>query len=320
MRKHSVRKWIHAILDMLPLVVIPIFAIYSHRHQIVTYTVVRDETLVGNAFQGVINGSPLTDEHWSQEHNSISYEDTLHAMYIDMYGETSLDIDFNAIENDVVFLKYSYSTNSFNTTTKVYLFGSDDDAYFYDNNNVTLFTGTAENFVSSFTTLTLPYDCGDITQLIFDISETDVLYLKNIMLFNLTSIFGTGNEPSGSVFNTYLINDYYDFGDNLIEVGSHQVTYNDTDIGSQFVYQLYNVTDKYFNFNKVGTFEAIYNWFEINLFGGSSPMSFFIVWNIILYEFIMDLIFLTYMLFMFIIDFAEHLIDCFFDKSYRGGR
>ena len=39
MRKHDVRKWIHAVLDMLPLFIIPIFAIYMHRHPSTDYEV-----------------------------------------------------------------------------------------------------------------------------------------------------------------------------------------------------------------------------------------------------------------------------------------
>ena len=32
MRKHDVRKWLHAVLDLLPVILIPVFMIYSHRH------------------------------------------------------------------------------------------------------------------------------------------------------------------------------------------------------------------------------------------------------------------------------------------------
>ena len=45
MRKHSVRKFIHAILDCLPLMVIPIFAIYSQNHEINDNTLQVQENL-----------------------------------------------------------------------------------------------------------------------------------------------------------------------------------------------------------------------------------------------------------------------------------
>ena len=38
MRKHDVRKWLHAILDLLPVLLIPVFMIYSHRHTLTERT------------------------------------------------------------------------------------------------------------------------------------------------------------------------------------------------------------------------------------------------------------------------------------------
>ena len=34
MRKTSPRKWLHACLDLLPVILIPVFMIYSHRHDV----------------------------------------------------------------------------------------------------------------------------------------------------------------------------------------------------------------------------------------------------------------------------------------------
>ena len=34
MRANDARKWLHAGLDLLPLILIPVFMIYSHRHTI----------------------------------------------------------------------------------------------------------------------------------------------------------------------------------------------------------------------------------------------------------------------------------------------
>lgn len=34
MRKNSPRKWLHACLDLLPVILIPVFMIYSHRHDV----------------------------------------------------------------------------------------------------------------------------------------------------------------------------------------------------------------------------------------------------------------------------------------------
>ena len=87
---------------------------------------------------------------------------------------------------------------------------------------------------------------------------------------------------------------------------------------SQFMYVTYNACDKYFNMNKVFNLSNIWQWVNNTLFGGQAPISAFIVYNVIAYEFIMDIIFLVYTVFMFIIDFAESCLDNAFYKSKRG--
>lgn len=157
MRKNDVRKWLHAILDLLPLIVIPVFMIYSHRHNIDSYFISREENV---------------------------------AVYVEEDG-----------------------------------------------------------------------------QQVFDYWDTEV------------------------------------------------VTYDDTDIGSQFVYSLYDTVDNYFNLNKIFNFGEIKDYFDKNIFDGNMPIAVEVVWDIVLYEFVMDLIFLIYALFMFFIDACSHLIDGCFHRS-----
>ena len=116
-------------------------------------------------------------------------------------------------------------------------------------------------------------------------------------------------------------NDYYDYTTSkkvLVQNGTE--TLNNTDIGSQFVYALYTPIHDYFNLTQVGVFGDLYNWLQLNMFNGTAPISIFIVYHVILYEFIMDLIFLIYCVFMFVIDFTERLLDSLFDKSFGGGK
>lgn len=161
MRKNDVRKWLHALLDLLPLVVIPVFMIYSHRHTIDNYTVTRQENV---AVYEIVDDVEVLD-HWDTQ----------------------------------------------------------------------------------------------------------------------------------------------------------TVTYDDTDIGAQVTYSLYNTVDNYFNLNKVFNFGEIKDYFDKNIFEGNMPLAVEVVWDIIVYEFVMDLLFLIYALFMFFIDACEHLIDSCFTRS-KGGR
>ena len=79
-----------------------------------------------------------------------------------------------------------------------------------------------------------------------------------------------------------------------------------------------NATNKYFNFDNVFTFGDIWQWFNINMFGGNAPQIAHAVYEIIVYELIMDIIFLSYAVFMFIIDFATDTLERFTGWSSRG--
>ena len=83
--------------------------------------------------------------------------------------------------------------------------------------------------------------------------------IDNYQLFNLTQMFGSGNEPTIEEFNEMFPNDYYDYtstAKTLVKnVGT--ITYNDTDIMSQMTYQMYNACDKYFNFTNINVLNVI---------------------------------------------------------------
>ena len=76
MRKNTARHWLHATLDLLPVILIPVFMIYSHRHDMSTdITVTQD--VYKDFYQGVKNGKPL---------NNLDN--------IDVYNDNSEDFSF----------------------------------------------------------------------------------------------------------------------------------------------------------------------------------------------------------------------------------
>ena len=313
MRKNSPRKWLHAILDLLPLFVIPVFMIYSHRHTIDSYSVTRTEVNEVNVYQFVINGKPVNTDYYTFGGGIFTVNNNGYLVLGDnvdtnftLTGDVSPMVVNN---NDKLF--YSYTDFSTVFCDLYFGIGSNDsggeleiDALFNSGTSVT-YSGDFE-WVSDTDTIDYFYINGD-----FD----GELYIKDIMFFNLTTIFGSGNEPTGDVFRSYLIKDYYSVGYNSLNIGYHNVTYNDTDIGSQFVYTMYNTTEKYFNFNKVFNLQGFYNWIEVNLFGGNAPLIACVVWNIIVYEFVIDLLFVFYAFFMFLIDFTDSLLEKPFNKG-----
>lgn len=310
MRKHDVRKWIHAVLDMLPLFIIPIFAIYMHRHNVTNYEVETsgyeitekfttnevssiDDLVVGNIYHFDYISFSFVDNAPFGEFDVSLY--SIGSFYSN-HGYSSVFID-NYLDFD------DYDSNSNNFVGIYYYYFSDEDYgvnYTYiGNENINLIGAYSLEYDADF----IYFENVDLTfesDYFIDYYEYFLTHIDlNSQYFSL---------PSISSFQSYD----YQYNEGL--------TYNDTDIGSQFIYALYLPIEKYFNFNNVATFNNMYQWLTTNFFNGQVPLVVPIVWNIILYEFIMDVLFLIYALFMFIIDFVECLIDKAFGKSYRGGR
>ena len=317
MRKHSPRKWLHAVLDLLPLIIIPIFAIYSHRHTIDSYSVTIDESKYANFYQGVINGKPITLDNWDSD--IAIYIDELddeNYVYIWTESSTYINTDIQINTDDLIYLSFTFYVDP-DLTFDLSLRNDDSTSSLdiYSGTYIEVLDGPQLN--STIVQSDITFNADYIEFYYYDNYD---LYLKDFQLFNLTSIFGAGNEPTKDVFESYLIQDYYDFGDNTVQISNDIVTYDNTDIGSQFVYALYTPIHDYFNLSQVGVFGQLYDFLQVNMFNGKAPISIFIVYHVILYEFIMDLIFLIYCVFMFIIDFAEKMLDSFFDKSFGGGK
>ena len=292
MRKHDVRKWIHAVLDMLPLFIIPIFAIYMHRHPVTNYEV---ET----------GGYEITEKYTTNDVNSLDdlhFDSVYHCDFLPIGNyDAYLDIRILSLNNFDSFFDSSYFS-----VNEVYV-----DNYDSTFSNYILLVVDASDCCIQFTNesgyTSLCCDLDDFSFVIYDFDFIMNDYI-NDYVNNVNSFDEVYPTFSSSNFQSYD----YEYNEGL--------TYDDTDIGSQFVYALYLPIEKYFNFNNVATFNNMYQWFTTNFFNGNVPLVVPIVWNIILYEFIMDILFLIYAVFMFIIDFVECLIDKAFGKSYRGGR
>lgn len=308
MRKNTPRKWIHAILDLLPLLVIPILAIYSQRHDINSNIVERIEPNYITLEQNVLNGFPTSDLNnisSSFTEYPVEYSSTYQYVYVtsepveEMNGMT-FDSSLTVHNGDKLFF-----TSWFSMTDSI----SEIECTIGDNINFNVSYLRGSYYFEIFAS-TSEFEC-EYLNFTFYAPTDEMLAMKEVQLFNLTTIFGSGNEPTANDFNTWLNKRYIDFGTHSLQYGTHSVIYNDTDIGSQFIYQMYNVTDKYFNFNRLFNMGDIYSWLNHNLFGSNAPLPVTIVWNIIVYEFFIDLIFLIYSFFMFVIDWSTNMIDKF---------
>lgn len=285
MRKNSPRKWLHACLDLLPVILIPVFMIYSHRHEINSGSI--DVTT-----NKVVDFNQQVNFDVSSYYDVVqSYEITFDNVEIPAF--TSIFYFSNANVDDILLTNYYFDND--NASRLYSYFGNPSTSKFF-NNNILYQVRDVMNSEPTFRVA----------------NDNDRIFngTLKISVFNLTQMFGEGNEPSVVQFNEWYPLYFYDFTLGHKElIKDVVVTYNDTDIMSQFTYQLYNSVDKYFNMGNVFNLGDVYDWFNLNIFNGSAPIYVYIVWQIVLYEFVMDLLFLLYGLFMWFIDMIDHIMN-----------
>lgn len=317
MRKHSVRKWLHAVLDLLPVLILPIFAIYEINHdhnEPISVEVAQNEVLDFNQLKQ--NGDFLENYNGLYQINATcTYVDTsnVNVVLSTSYTLRGVGIQYTAPRVNEKYVVRAVVTNKSGMSATLCVadeYSILNRTSVADNDTVTLSGLFTINSLSS-------HRIWVGNSLSTSGIEFDLHYF---MLFNLTQMYGVGNEPSLADFNNRFNNDYYDYtlSDKQFYKDVSTVTYDDTDVGSQMIYSLYKPVVNYFDFNNVFNFGAIYDWFQLNMFNGNAPMVAYIVWNIIVYEFIMDILFLVYSVFMFLIDFAEGTLEKFTGWCTRG--
>lgn len=270
MRKNTVKKWIFGAIKCLPLLVIPIFAIYSQRHTIDNNSV-------------VVGGYEYCNKYESNEVNS----------YTDLIVGNIYSFDVNSLYNDS-----SSGQLIMENSTLIFVYN--------DNNSIQYFSPSFEfyrgrsyfEFSSRNNGVYLSFDVSMgysfTTYLVYGVVANNSL---NVDLYNYLS------------FTDYNVIDY---------VYNDFITYNDTDIGSQFIYQMYNVTDKYFNFTNMFNLNSVRDWLVLNMFGGNAPLTINIVWNILVYEIFIDFILLMYCILTFVVEVATNMLDSFTRRN--GGK
>lgn len=299
MRKNSPRKWLHAVLDLLPVILIPVFMIYSHRHAINdgSITIKEDKVLDFNQL-----GSPFVNTQYG-----------LNVTFNDESGQFS--IDGNGANNGPYIFKYPDQNDR---RIGWYLVSGHK---YYVRSNLTYNDGLRiqcyvnNNYYSPLINTIFGYDftTTSFANVWFYAPNNSVVDVENLYVnvFDLSQMYGIGNEPSITEFDNLFDGLYYPYvlHDDILIRDFVTNTFNDTDIMSQFTYQLYNAVDKYFNMGNVFNLNGVYDWFNLNIFHGSAPIYIYVVWQIVLYEFVMDLLFLLYGLFMWFIDMVQHLMD-----------
>lgn len=274
MRKNTVKKWIFGAIKCLPLLVIPIFAIYSQRHTIENNSV-------------VVGGYDYVEKYSSNDVFSSSdlVEGNVYHLTIDnsALGSIYFNLSFTFLSGDFNYHIYNYQVAKTNVSLS---------------NNYDLTFSMDDRYAS------LKFNNEGLYQLI----QIDTFSIDcDIIFHNIDGVFGNW-VSCFSLSNFNIVESVY----------NDELTYNDTDIGSQFIYQMYNVTDKYFNFTNMFNLASVRDWLVLNMFGGNAPLTINIVWNILVYEIFIDLILLMYCILTFVVEVATNMLDSFTRRN--GGR
>lgn len=299
MRKSTPRHWLHAVLDLLPVLLIPVFMIYSHRHDMteqkevdIQYKYQSNEV---NSYEDLIEGNSYLFEYMYVDNNlnvdtTISY---LTRDFIQFYEEGFENTrDTLTIENGL----YSSRTNLNNGTS-----GSFSILTFYtttNNNNTIVFT-----FNDAIRTL----DSNAYIEHNYLVNTGNIktIYIKGIYTYKTTfrALDSEGNEINN--INKYLSKIPLEY--NVIE--SVEVNDIKSSVMNVFMDDFNTAINKYFNLGNVFGLNDVYQWFNTNLFSGNAPVLVYSIYNIIVYELVMDLLFLLYGLFMWFIDMLKALIE-----------
>lgn len=306
--------------------------IYSHRHDLTTglptvnverkYTTNEltnyNDFVNGNyyKFSAKLLSSQVVNDLISWKSDMVDdgyvYTSTLNVSNIDFCGYSSNNV-LNPSQSYFIYENMDYTLFYYNSfsLTRFYMSYNDDSIYavrlnglnssspylyeYYNNvfnipNSITLNTYESRRFLA------------------IDIS----------IIFKL-DLYTTPVQDFITRMNTYISNGYIS-GLTIDEnpILSADIDYADSTVTNVFMNNFSNTVNTYLNFGNVFNLNGMWNWININIFGGTANAFVYALWNIIVYEFVMDLLFLFYMFFMFLIDFTENLLEKPFDKINRG--
>ena len=274
MRKNTARHWLHGALDLLPVLLIPVFMIYSHRHDMTQQTQV-----------------DIQYKYQSNEVNQVSDLQSGNLYYFDL--------------EDTTFDEYYAGNSDFKlvfVTLDEYYFEMEDielDEIYTSQDEIGGDTSFVLSVYNNFVKLELYLNYVPANYYFVDFSYDA---FNNNWTLKGNCIIYFDNLPNWNDFSVFSYTDYN-------EIESVDVHDETSSVMNVFLDNFNTAINKYFNMGNVFNMNNIYEWFNTNIFNGSAPVIMYSVYNIIVYEFIMDLLFLLYGLFMFFIDMCKRLME-----------
>lgn len=301
--------WLYASVMFLPLLIIPIFAIWTINHdnnQAISIDVSCNKVVDFN--QLVKNGNFVDNSNWLTSGNlTLNFNDNSLSMLVSS-SNSYVYQEIELIENHTYLFKVDCELTTLTTSVRLNVY----------NPNVSGFDATSVYTSGTFLNQVLEvekvsaYSSTYVLRLIDSrTNDFDTIVWRNCQCFDLTQMFGLGNEPSLQVFNQWYSDDYYDYTISRTELLKDYeiVTYNNTDVGSQFIYTLYRSCDEYLNFDDVLSLGSISDWIETNVFNGNAPLVYTIVWHYLDYWLILSIFWLCFDVLIYVPQIAHRWLD-----------
>lgn len=162
-----------------------------------------------NLKQMVINGKPINDyQDINYGPNTDEYSiNTNNNYYVLVNDYVSFNIGENIEIDDILYCKAELYIENGTSLLEIFITSNNGDTYFTS-------TGYAEDTTLNFSDYKVSETTFSNAVLQFSSDDQTYIYFKNIQLFNLTEIFGSGNEPTKEEFESYLTLPYYEYGTN----------------------------------------------------------------------------------------------------------
>lgn len=269
--------WLYFMVMMLPLFVVPIYFIYSQRHDLTEQTQVdiqyKYQSNEVNSYSDLVEGNIYYLNELDITQDYYDFDSSL--VYFQILSFDNYDGDFSIVNYD-----YDLESLPLGYTRFTCRFDGGNGIWFY--------FGDAKN-VSSW------YYLDDGAMVL-----TDVIFVLDYGV-NL-SVF---NDYYLAAYGDNFLPQYTDF--NIIE--SVQVEDTNTSITNAFVNSFADTIDKYFNYDNVFNFGDLYTWLNTNFFSGNAPLGFFIFWHLLIYWLLTSLLWLLFDVLMYVPNLVHRWLD-----------
>lgn len=280
MTEKKMRKWLKTFVMLLPVVMVALFGVHLHRHGLEPIEVGDEQSYQEVYYNFVPDGKDIIVEQDNSKLESFMFE------YSYLLGNNSYEtVVGSAGERDLVHLGTAFSVGTSYSC----------DIYF----DLGTFTFVYKEGNTPFETR-VPQFLGGGMYVDEVVSEPD--YLDLAIMFDCDSSI---SDIEFSFANA--ITDY-----SIVKVYDDYVVYDEP--LEIIAYEFNNYIDGFYSYD-VFNLGVFYDWSVDVFFNGSAPLVYKPIFTLLVYEFIVELLFLMFSFITFIIRFAQKWIDGLYERK-----